>query len=132
MWLTAAICYDATDLGLASGLRDQSDVLIIPALNRDVQTFDQMASALHYHMYQLVVIANNGQFGGSNAYAPYAERFDSQVFHMHGNNEASIAFLEIPDVEHFLRRRSPPPLAPSRPPSSPKPKAFKTPPAGLR
>ena len=70
VWLTAAVCYDATDLGLAADLRDVSDVFAIPALNQDVKTFDQMAVALHYHMFQLVVIANNGQYGGSNAYWP--------------------------------------------------------------
>ena len=45
VWLTAAVCYDATDLGLAADLRDVSDVLAIPALNKDVKTFDQMALA---------------------------------------------------------------------------------------
>ena len=34
-WLTASVCYDATDLGLASDLRNKSDVLAIPALNKD-------------------------------------------------------------------------------------------------
>ena len=67
VWLTAAVCYDATDLGLAADLRDRSDVFAIPAFNKDVKTFDQMALALHYHMFQLVIVANNGQYGGSNA-----------------------------------------------------------------
>ncbi len=38
VWLTAAVCYDATDLGLASDLRDESDILAIPALNKDIKT----------------------------------------------------------------------------------------------
>ena len=63
LWLTASICYDATDLGLMADLRCQSDVLAIPAFNRDVKTFDQMALALHYHMFQLVVVVNNGTNG---------------------------------------------------------------------
>ncbi len=129
LWLSAAVCYDATDLSLVAALRDQSDVFLIPALNQDVQTFDQMALALHYHMYQLVVIANNGGFGGSNAYAPYAQRFESQVFHLHGNDAASIAFLELPDVAEFLARKD----TPARPlgPPNPAQKHFKSPPAGL-
>ena len=73
VWLTAAVCYDATDLGLAADLREMSDVVAIPALNKDVKTFDQMALALHYHMFQLVVVANNGQYGGSNAYWPRSD-----------------------------------------------------------
>ena len=104
VWLTAAVCYDATDLGLAADLRDESDILAIPALNKDVKTFDQMALALHYHMFQLVVIANNGQYGGSNAYWPRSDAHVRQVFHTYGQPQASIAFLEIDDIGGFLER----------------------------
>ena len=58
-------------------------------LNKDVKTFDQMALALHYHMFQLVVVANNGQYGGSNAYWPRSEDHVRQVFHTHGQPQAS-------------------------------------------
>ena len=104
VWLTAAVCYDATDLGLAADLRDVSDILAIPAFNKDVKTFDQMALALHYHMFQLVVVANNGQYGGSNAYWPRSDAHVGQVFHTHGQPQASIAFLEIDDIGAFLER----------------------------
>ena len=106
VWLTAAVCYDATDLGLAADLRDVSDVLAVPALNKDVKTFDQMALALHYHMFQLVVVANNGQYGGSNAYWPRSDAHIRQVFHTHGQPQASIAFLEIDDIGAFLERHN--------------------------
>ena len=103
-WLTAAVCYDATDLGLAADLKDVSDVLAIPALNKDVKTFDQMALALHYHMFQLVIVANSGQYGGSNAYWPRSDAHIRQVFHTYGQPQASIAFLEIDDISAFLER----------------------------
>jgi hypothetical protein len=106
LWLTASICYDATDLCLAADLRHNSDVFAIPALNRDVNTFDQMALALHFHMFQLVIVANNGLYGGSNAYAPYRDTYVRQVFHLHGQPQASIAFLEISDIAEFLNRKS--------------------------
>ena len=104
--LTASVCYDATDLGLASDLRNRSDVYLIPAYNRDVATFDQMSLALHYHMYQLVVVVNNGQYGGSNAYWPRHGVHEKQVFHLHGQPQASIAFLEIRNVADFLNRKT--------------------------
>ncbi|MCC7535011.1 MAG: RNA-directed DNA polymerase [Deltaproteobacteria bacterium] len=104
LWLTAAVCYDASDLSLAAGLRDRSDVFAVPALNKDVKVFDQMALALHYHMYQLVVVVNNGGFGGSNAYWPKTKDFHRQVFHLHGQPQASIAFFEIDDIGKFIRR----------------------------
>ena len=106
LWLTAAVCYDATDLGLAADLRDESDILAIPALNKDVKTFDQMALALHYHMFQLVVVANNGEYGGSNAYWPRSDARVRQVFHTHGQPQASISFLEIDDIGAFLERHN--------------------------
>jgi hypothetical protein len=104
LWLTGSVCYDATDIQLAADLRNRSDIFAVPACNRDVNTFDQMALALHYHMFQMVIVANNGTFGGSNAYAPYREAYTRQVFHLHGQPQASIAFLEIDDIRAFLRR----------------------------
>ena len=84
--------------------RTQSDILAIPALNKDVKTFDQMALALHYHMFQLVVVANNGHYGGSNAYWPKKDALVRQVFHTHGQPQASIVFFEIDDIGAFLER----------------------------
>ena len=105
LWLTAAVCYDATDLSLAADLRHHSDVFAIPALNKDVGTFDQMALALHYHMFQYVVIANNGEYGGSNAYRPWGEAYQRQVFHLHGQPQASVAFFEIEDIGNVIARK---------------------------
>jgi len=105
LWLTAAVCYDATDLKLASDLKKLSDVFAIPALNQDVKTFDNMALALHFHMHQMVVVANNGNYGGSNAYAPYREDYRRQIFHMHGQPQASIAFFELDDIAVFKNRK---------------------------
>lgn len=104
LWLSGSICFDATDIRLAADLRDQSDVFAVSALNKDVSTFDQMALALQYHMFQMVIIANNGCFGGSNAYAPYRTPYKRQVFHLHGQPQASMAFLEIENIDEFLRR----------------------------
>lgn len=102
--LTASICYDSTDLNLASDLKNRSDIFIVPAFNQDVNTFDHMALALHYHMFQMVVVANNGQFGGSSAHQPKADSFRKQIFHLHGNNQATLSFLEITDIPEFLGR----------------------------
>jgi hypothetical protein len=122
VWLTAAVCYDATDLSLASDLRDASDVLAVPALNKDVKTFDQMALALHYHMFQLVIVANSGQYGGSNAYWPKSQVHVRQIFHTHGQPQASIAFLEIEDIPSLLDRHNHAAAAPD---------GWKYPPAGF-
>ena len=131
LWLSAAICYDATDLALATDLRDQSDVLIVPALNKDVNTFDKMALALHYHMFQLVIVANNGEYGGSNAYWPKKESYERQIFHFHGQSQANIFFFDIDDIEGFKKR-----LGVSKHTSTigvqpEKSSVWKTPPAGL-
>jgi hypothetical protein len=104
LWLSGSICFDATDIRLAADLRSLSDVYAVSAFNKDVSTFDQMALALQYHMFQMVIIANNGCYGGSNAYAPYREPYKRQVFHLHGQPQASMAFLEIDNIDEFLRR----------------------------
>ncbi|SDM97350.1 RNA-directed DNA polymerase [Vreelandella arcis] len=88
--LTAAICFDSTDIALSADLRDKSHALMIPALNRDVNTFDSMVEALHYHMYQHVVLVNTGEYGGSYAMAPYNERYDRLIAHSSGNDQVTI------------------------------------------
>ena len=93
--LSASICYDATCLALASDLKARNDVFIVCALNQDVGTFDRMSEGLHYHMYQGVIVVNNGQFGGSSFFMPFGESFHRQVFHLHGQPQAGIAFAEI-------------------------------------
>lgn len=114
--LSASICYDATDLAIAADLRSRSDIYIICALNQDVGTFDRMSDSLHYHMYQGVIVVNNGQYGGSNFFMPHKEAFRRQVFHIHGQPQVSISFVEI-SPEELIKR--------------PNPKSnWKTPPAG--
>ena len=128
LWLTAAVCYDATDLALVADLRDRSDVLAIPAFNKDVNTFDQMALALHYHMFQLVIVANNGEYGGSNAYWPKRNSYERQIFHFHGQSQANIFLFEIEDVEEFTKRLDNQKFTRKRTRST----GWKYPPAGLK
>lgn len=93
--LTGSVCYDATDIKISADLKDKSDAYLVVALNRDVNTFDTMIDALHYHMYQPVVLVNTGEFGGSVAKAPYKERHEKLITHTHGANQVSISSFEI-------------------------------------
>ena len=93
--LTASICYDATDIALAADLRSRSDLYIVCALNKDVGTFDRMTEALHYHMFQGVILVNNGQFGGSSFFLPFHNASERQIFHLHGQPQVAIAFAEV-------------------------------------
>ena len=128
LWLSASICYDATDIKLAADLREKSDIYAIPALNKDVSTFDQMALALNYHMFQYVVVVNNGRYGGSSAYWPVEKDYKRQIFHLHGQPQASIAFFEIEDISFVLGRLNHIRRGDSTE-DSPK---WKSPPAGLK
>lgn len=92
--LAAAICYDATNLDLVADLRDKSDIFLVAALNKDVPTFDNMVAALHFHMYQPVVLANSGEFGGSTAQAPLPKH-ERLIAHVHGNNQVAVSVFEI-------------------------------------
>lgn len=93
--LTGSICYDATDIALSADLRDKSNAYVISALNQDVNTFDSMVDALHYHMYQPVILVNTGEFGGSYAKAPYKEPHHRLIAHSHGNDQVSINTFEM-------------------------------------
>lgn len=93
--LTGAICYDATDVKLAADLSNKANALLIPAMNKDTHTFDTMTEALHYHMYQHVVLVNTGEYGGSYAMAPYKERHDRLIAHNTGKDQVSISTFEM-------------------------------------
>ena len=56
-------------------------------------------------MYQMVIVANNGAFGGSNAHLPKGEAYQRQIFHTHGQPQASISFFEIDDIAEMKERR---------------------------
>lgn len=101
--LTGAICYDATDIKLAADLRDLTDMFVIAAYNKDVDTFDNMASALQWHMYQHVVITNTGEYGGSTMQAPYKEKYHKLISHAHGTGQIAISTADI-DLAAFRRK----------------------------
>lgn len=93
--LSGSICFDATDLKLAADLKNVTDMLIIPANNKDVCTFDTMADTLSYHMYQHIVVVNTGEFGGTAVMAPYSERYERVLTHNHGNDHATVSIVDI-------------------------------------
>lgn len=117
--IAAAICYDATDLDLVADLRDRSDMFLVAALNQDVQTFDNMVAALHFHMYQPVVLANSGEFGGSTAQMPLPKH-ERLIAHVHGNQQVAVSVFEV-DPSPFKSRSV-----------AKMPKTLKAPPAGYQ
>jgi hypothetical protein len=98
--IAGSICYDATDIALAADLRDVSHMYVVAAMNKDVKTFDSMVGALRYHMYQHVIVANTGEFGGSTAQAPYDQEHHRLIAHVHGSHQVAISLFEV-DVDHF-------------------------------
>jgi hypothetical protein len=117
--LTASICFDATDLKLTADFREITDCYVVSALNRDITTFDNMAASLQFQMYQHVIIANSGEFGGSTVQAPYKERYDKLIAHVHGSNQAAVSLFSM-DLTAFKNTVPPKPE-----------KAIKSPPAGF-
>ncbi|WP_285446637.1 RNA-directed DNA polymerase [Xanthomonas sp. fls2-241-TYG-148] len=93
--LTGSVCFDATDLSLASDLRNESHMYVVSAMNKDVKTFDGMVAALRYHMYQHILIANIGEFGGSTAQAPYDKEHQRLISHSHGGNQLAISVIDV-------------------------------------
>lgn len=93
--ITGSICYDATDISLSADLKDKTNAYAVCALNKDVNTFDTMIDALHYHMFQPVVLVNTGVYGGSCAKAPYSKPYDRLIAHSHGKDQVSINTFEM-------------------------------------
>ncbi len=126
--ISGAICYDATDISLPADLRDVSHMFIVSAMNKDVKTFDSMVGMLRYHMYQHILVANAGEFGGSTAQAPYEQEHKRLISHNHGSDQISVSVFDV-DINHFG-----PNLQATKvtlDPSGKKKRIGKTPPAGL-
>lgn len=64
-----------------------------------------MATALQFHMYQPIMLANTGQYGGSNAQAPFKAHHERHIAHVHGNNQAVISIFDV-DLRAFQSSRS--------------------------
>jgi hypothetical protein len=93
--ISGCLCFDATDLALARDLRDMTDMMLVPANNKDVETFDALAASLNYLMYQHIAIVNTGEYGGTLLRAPYKERHERVLTHQHGGGSASVAIVDV-------------------------------------
>lgn len=102
-WLTASVCFDATNEHLTADLTGKTDLYAIAAWNKDVATFDNIMQD-NYRMYQMVVVANHGSIGGSGAYAPYSNKHRRRVFHTYGQQQAAISHVIIDSTEAFVER----------------------------
>ncbi len=101
--LSAAICYDATDSALTHDLRDRNDFFAICALNKDTTTYDNLAMTLNYHLFQGVLVVNNGQYGGTNFHVPLKENYERKLIHYHGQSQVAIGFIEV-SPRKFVKR----------------------------
>lgn len=104
-WLAASQCNDATDLNLIADLKDQSDIFAIPTRQENVNRLNQMASALSYQMDQMVIVANNGQHGGSVAWGLNADHQLEKKFQTLTEKQVTITFYEIPSVSKYKEEK---------------------------
>lgn len=104
--LSGALCYDATDLALATDLRGVTDMLLVPANNKDVNTFDDLAASLSYLMFQHVAIVNTGEYGGTVIRAPYKNSFERVLTEVHGGGHASVAVVDV-SLSDYRKTRKP-------------------------
>jgi hypothetical protein len=125
--IAGAICFDATDLSIASDFKNESHMFVVTAMNKDVKTFDSLIATLRYHMYQHIVLANTGEFGGSTAQAPYDAEHRRVLSHAHGLEQIAVATFEVSmdDFGPNLKAAAPPQVV------SIKRRVGKSPPAGL-
>lgn len=128
--LTGSICFDATDLALAADLRDESHMYVVAAMNKDVKTFDGMVAALRYHMYQHVLVANIGEYGGSTAQAPYDKEHLRLISHSHGSEQLAISVFDVRLEDFGPRLEAAKPGSPVR--KTVTERIGKAPPAGLQ
>jgi hypothetical protein len=54
-----------------------------------------MVSALHYHMFQHIILVNSAEYGGSTAQAPYTDHYNKVIVHHHGMDQPVVSVIEL-------------------------------------
>jgi hypothetical protein len=128
-------CYDFTCIELRQKLRGRTDLLIVSALNQDLTTFDHLAEASIRDLHTYLVVANTGEYGGSQIIGPLYRDYRRRLFRVEGQYLDTVEVRPL-DVDALrasqkeqLTTTCPAPAAPEPPPE---PIKFKSIPAGYQ
>lgn len=97
------ICSEFLEIGARAELTGRVEMLLIPAWNKDRNTFEKMAQAASLDMHSFVAIANNGEISDCRVCGPFKEEYRRDVCRLisPGANETVVADLPIQSLRQY-------------------------------
>jgi hypothetical protein len=89
------ICSDVLTTGKWRELSCRVQHLFIPAMNTDVNLYDQLTWVRGYELFANAITVNHGIYGGTAVWTP-RRGYDREVFHVRGRNKGVSAVVAVP------------------------------------
>ena len=101
--LSVLICSELLDIRRRGDLPGKTDLVVVPAWNRDTATFDHTVQTTAGDLHCFVAVANNAQFSDCRVYAPRKERYERDACRLisPGENETVGAPMRASDLRRF-------------------------------
>jgi len=101
--LSVLICSELLDVRRRGELLGKTDLIVVPAWNRDTATFDHTIQTTAGDLHCFVAVANNAQFSDCRVYVPRKERYERDACRLisPGENETVNAPMRASDLRRF-------------------------------
>lgn len=105
LFFSVLICSDLTDVDLRARLRGAIDLLVVPAWNPDVHTFNALITASAHDLHSYVALCNNGMYGDTRIRAPYQEMYNRDIVQLKGgcNDYFVIGEIKVDALRRFQK-----------------------------
>jgi Reverse transcriptase (RNA-dependent DNA polymerase) len=95
------ICSELLEVDSKAKLLNRIDIVIVPAWNPDLLTFEYLVHATSLDLHSFVAVANNGIYSDCRVRGPYAEHWRRDACRLISRGENEIVVADIP--VDFLR-----------------------------
>lgn len=103
--LSVLVCSEIIDAQLVGQLVGRTEILVVPAWNRDTGSYDHLVQSLGLQLNSFVVVANNGSYSDCRVWAPRRERWEREYCRLIQRSGREIVYVDIPigDLRQFRR-----------------------------
>lgn len=89
------VCSELTNIDYRAQLRGKVDALVLPAWNRDLNTFNALVESAALDVHTHVVLANDRRYGDSRVRAPMAKEWLRELLRVRGGVENFVVMTDL-------------------------------------
>lgn len=90
------ICSELLEVDSRARLLDRIDMVIVPAWNKDLLTFEYFVHAASLDLHSFVAVANNGIYSDCRVRGPYEEHWRRDACRLSSRGENEIVIADVP------------------------------------